>query len=138
LLEEDFIANPLVANLHDLMKQVPYKIVFAYQGDSHDSILGHLQDYKTQNDVRVENLPDLIIVNNSYYIWKIGPKGGTDSEGKKYEYGDMIYEPNYGNIGGMAMLYMLTHVQKMTNLSSVVIFNFNKYFDAMDRIVRGM
>jgi hypothetical protein len=64
------------------MKQVPYKIMFAYIGDSHETILKHIDSFRASNNVSIEQLPDLIIVNNTYYIWKAGP-GVLDPSGKK-------------------------------------------------------
>ena len=95
------------------MKQVPYKIMFAYIGDSHETILKHIDSFRASNNVSIEQLPDLIIVNNSYYIWKAG-LGVLDPSGKKVEYDIMILDSGYMEVGGMALLYLLTRIQKIT------------------------
>ena len=87
--------------------------MFASIGDSHETILKHIDSFRgrASNNVSIEQLPDLIIVNNSYYIWKAG-LGVLDPSGKKVEYDIMILYSGYKEVGGMALLYLLPRIQK--------------------------
>lgn len=37
-----------------------------------------------------EQIPDLIIVNNSYFLWKVGPMGGISKEGRMIPWGTLL------------------------------------------------
>jgi hypothetical protein len=125
--------NPLVANLEKFIKQVPLKIVFAFDGDSVENIRTALKEYQDSNTHPPENLPDLIIVNRKYYIWKTSADGVEDiSNHIRYDYGSYIFEYNYEGVGAMALLHLMTHIQKITNLSMVSMINFDEYINGAE------
>ena len=66
--------SPLVNNTQDLINQMPQRIIFAYNGNSMETIN---KTCKEDDDLCkktgiVEPMPDLIIVNNQYYFSRAG------------------------------------------------------------------
>jgi hypothetical protein len=73
---------------------------------------------------------DLIIVNKKYYIWKVGADGIKDiSNHVSLDYGTYVFEYNYHGIGGLALLHLMTQIQKISNLSMVSMIDFYEYID---------
>ncbi len=48
---------------------------------------------------------------------------------KEWNYGEYIIEDGSPFIGGIALLHILTMIQKISTAYSTTIFNFSKYFD---------
>ncbi len=124
--------SPLVANVDKVLKQVPHKIIFAYDGLSKESIV------KTINEIEITNpeeMPDMIIVNNKYYLWKVSP-GGTEMTTKsgpiKYNYGRYIVDADYCYVGSMALFHLLSWIQKIAHLSSHIYYSYSEYLDKVE------
>jgi hypothetical protein len=125
--------SPIVDNFDKFIKQVPLKVIFAFDGDSVDNIKTHMEEYLNNNNLSPEKLPDFIIVNKKYYIWKVGPDGQKDLLNQiVFDYGSYVFEYNYAGVGALALLHLLAHIQKISNLSIVSIINFNEYVDGAE------
>jgi len=65
--------NPFLTNGKDIIKTMPQKYIFAYRGDSKDTINKNCEEYYSTHTL--ENAPDMIVVNNECYFSRAGPKG---------------------------------------------------------------
>lgn len=129
--------NPLIANFDTFIKHVPFKVIFSFDGESAENIRTHLDDYVNNNPFP-EKLPEMIIVNKKYYLWKVGPSGIKDIRNEIfYDYGNYIFEHNYPCVAAMALLHLLTDIQKISNLSMASMINFDKYIEGAELYVKG-
>ena len=129
---KDVQYNPLLSNVEKFLKQVPLKVIFAYDGNSVESIKSILD--KCENKI-IEKMPDIIIVNDKYYLWKVGPDGNvsTSSSGEiRYEYGEYVIEHSYPYVGSMALFHFIIMIQKNSNLSSHIYLSYSKYMDKIE------
>jgi hypothetical protein len=129
--------NPLISNFDNFIKRVPYKVIFAFDGDSIQNISIHLNEY-ISNNPSPERLPEIIIVNKKYYLWKVGPGGIKDINNKIFfDYGNYIPEYGYPLVGAMALLHLLTDIQKISNLSMASMINFDEYIHGAEIYAKG-
>ncbi len=130
-LLENISSNPLVRNVDKLEKQIPLRVIFSYKGGSPDNVLKNLVEYQEKEKISTENMPDLIIVNNKFYAWKNNTDVSTieDNVETFHPYGTYFIEDGFDKIGGVALLHLLTMLQKILNISSIALFNFSKYYD---------
>jgi hypothetical protein len=130
--------NPLIANFDAFIKHVPFKVVFSFDADSVENIKTHLDEYRINNNPTPEKLPEMIIVNKKYYMWKVGPGGMKDIRNEIfYDYGSYILEHSYPRVGAMALLHLLTDIQKISNLSMASMINFDEYIWGAELYVKG-
>lgn len=88
--------------------------------------------------VQPEILPDFIIVNKKYYAWKVRPGGIREiSKDLFYKYGTYVFEHGYQGVEVMALLHLMTHIQKISNLSVVFVINFGEYLDAAELFLKS-
>ncbi|MGH9982505.1 MAG: hypothetical protein ACRD8W_00940 [Nitrososphaeraceae archaeon] len=129
----------MVENFDAFIKQVPLKIIFAFDGDSVENIQANVEEYlKTIGSLQPEMLPDFIIVNKKYYAWKVGPGGIREiSKDLFHGYGTYVFEHGYQGVEAMALLHLMTHIQKISNLSIVSMINFGEYLDAAELFLKS-
>jgi hypothetical protein len=60
--------NPIIKNATELRKEIPNRVIFAYKGNSIETIERCIEDYRVNSPELSQSFPDLIIVNNSYFI----------------------------------------------------------------------
>jgi hypothetical protein len=136
-LEKRLKINPQLKDGEILAKQLPLKIVFAYKGIKVDNILEGISKFANEHNLSVEQWPDMIIVNNSYLIWKVGPKGLTGFGGTTLKYGSFVAESESKYIGGLALLQMLTKIQKISNFGTTILMSFDAYVDKSYSALEG-
>lgn|SRR5215212_638337 len=96
-LNPDLIVSP------EFLSQIPLKIIFAFKGDKVEYIERLIEEYQTQNsDV---NIPNLIIVNNSFLIEKIGLETRRYPNGNPIAPGSLIAMSSSKYIEGIAHAY---------------------------------
>ena len=80
--------SPLVTNSQDLINQIPQRIIFAYNGNSMETINKTCKEYydRCKKTGIVEPMPDLIIVNNEYYFSRSGVPGMNLPTGETIPY----------------------------------------------------
>src|SRR5687768_246725 len=76
--------NPNIKGIDKYVEFMPLKIIFAYDGVSAEIVITYIEKLKNQNLL----LPDMIIVNNVYYLWKVGFESIT--------FGDVGLDKNSG------------------------------------------
>jgi hypothetical protein len=54
-----------------------------------------------------------------------------------YDYGSYVFEYNYPGIGGMALLHLMTLIQKISNLSTASMIDFDEYINGAELYVKG-
>jgi hypothetical protein len=70
--------NFQISNWDQVIEQIPQRIIFAYDGDSLETINHHCLDYYTSVGRPKESSIDFIMVNNNFYISKAGILGVKD------------------------------------------------------------
>jgi hypothetical protein len=128
-LEKKLKINPLMKDGEILAKQLPLKIVFAYKGMKVDNALEGIIEFSKEHELSEEQWPDMIIVNNSYFIWKVDPEGRTTYDGVPLKFGSFIAESRSNYIGGLALLQMLTKIQRISNFGTSILMSFDAYVD---------
>jgi hypothetical protein len=122
-----------VSNPEAMIGQLPQKVIFAYSGLNHQTIYGHLADHLKQKQIPLEMAPNLIIVNNSYYIELVGPTGVPLVDGsflKPNTYGLWIKENNR-YLGALALVHLLVRIQHISTLSPYLIIGWEPYLKEM-------
>lgn len=122
-----------VSNPEKMMGQLPQKIVFAYGGLSHQTIYGHLAAYLMETKLPLEKAPNMIIVNNSFYIELTGVEGVPLVDGstmKPNAYGLWVKEENRYQ-GALALVHLLVRIQHILTLSPYLIIGWEPYLKGM-------
>jgi hypothetical protein len=120
------------SNTENLLQELPYRVVFAFEGVDAQTVWRHLTDYYAVHEVPNSRRPNLIIVNNRYLIIQTGPEGVTDRLGQKYPpYSFQPVAANAKNVGAYSLLYLLTQIQRISQLGSRIQIDFGRYVDSM-------
>ena len=127
-----------VPNWEILSRQIPHKIVFAYSGPDLETIKKNLIDYSSERSISAENLVDIILVNNEYFLSKVGPAGYKEEGQPFQEYGTFQYRQKSKHIGGIGLAHMLTRIQKVSNIGSYIMISFDEYYKQMKIVAERM
>lgn len=122
-----------VSNPEIMITQIPQKIIFAYGGLNPQTIYGHLSDHLKAKNIPLEKAPNMIIVNNSYYIELTGASGIPLVDGTIMEpntYGLWIKENNR-YLGALALVHLLVRVQHISTLSPYLVIGWEPYLKGM-------
>jgi hypothetical protein len=119
-----------------LVNQIPQRIIFAYDGDSLESINKTCKmyyDYCKKIGI-VEPMPDYIMVNNEYYIARAGLRGQKIHTGETIPYGQYtkIEKKSDPNVGGMALFNLIYRIMTVSNLSPHMQIDFDEYSRKID------
>jgi len=117
---------------------LPKKAVFSFSGQSVEKTMEHIGEfYKEHDSLKDYQRADLIIVNNSFCIERIGKGGGKTRNGSSVPEG--TYHPmfngtpgNQKKFGTLPLFWLLNTIQKTTLFSPHVLFDYQNYIDAMD------
>jgi hypothetical protein len=85
-----------------------------------DNTLEGIVEFSKEHDLSEEQWLDMIIVNNSYLIWKVDPEGRTTYDGVTVKFGSFIAESGSYYIGGLALLQLLTKIQRISNFGTTI------------------
>lgn len=134
--EQNFRISPLITNPDEVVSQMPQRIIFAYDGINFESLRKNLDEYIKQKSLSIKERPDLIIVNNSYFFAKI-PPGGANDIFTNESLTPGIYTANslkeMNDIGGAALLNLLTRIQNLVLLSSYFDVDYQLYLNKIMR-----
>ncbi len=72
--------NPFL-KADEILRELPLRILFAFEGAAPETVLGHLEAYYSMSDVPLNRRPNMIIVNNAYRIVKTKTSGATTRDG---------------------------------------------------------
>lgn len=119
--------NPFLKG-KESFQDLPYKVVFAFNGIAPDTLMKHIVEYYSKNAVPENRRPDLIIVNNKYMIVHLGKEGGLLRNGAQYPpYSFIQLAPP--NVGSYSLVFMLTKIQIASTFGSQILLNFENYID---------
>jgi hypothetical protein len=91
------------------------------------ALMKDMQMYLKEKKIPVENAPDLIIVNNAYFVAKKQSGHFSRGIGDYSEIGSYVTATGSKNIGGLGLLAFVSAVQRISNLGSLVMLNFFNY-----------
>jgi hypothetical protein len=117
--------NPFISG-KEKVQDFPFKIVFSFSGPSYDTTMQNMMEFYDHHEIPENRRPDMIIVNNKYFIIHIGNKGFTLADGTNlppFTYCPVISE----YIGSYSLMFMLTHIQKASVFGSNILIDFEKY-----------
>lgn len=115
----------------------PYKIVYASNALTPETILNHIADfYKSHPKILLSRRPDIIHVAGKYVIFRIKPGMGilniySDEKRDLTEIG--LYKTFLTNSDIQAMMWILDELQKRATISSHIIFNYSWIVDGINR-----
>lgn len=127
--------NPLLnADFRSHYLNLPIKIVFAYSGQSAEKTTEHVHNFYNENKFNDQQKASLIIVNNSFCLQRIYAGGGITRDGTNIPEG--VFHPMHSNkkgkFGALPLLWLLMKIQETAQYCPHVLFNYQKYFDAID------
>ena len=125
-----------VTNPEAMVGQIPQKVVFAYSGLSHQTIYGHLVEHLREKKIPLEKAPNMIIVNNSFYIELAGSNDIPLVDGTTLlpnSYGMWIKENNR-YLGALALVHLLVRIQHVSTLSPYLIIGWEPYLRGMANV----
>ena len=113
-----------------LLRQIPQRVIFAYEGIDDKKLTSHLIAHLNKNDLPLDVVPNLIIVNNSYFLSRTPIGGGYDLKTHK-----SLKENSYNlkrkvdseYVGGEGLIALLTHIQKAANIGSKFDIDYDLY-----------
>lgn len=106
----------------------PYKIIYASNGLTAQTILGHINDfYATNSQIPITRRPDIIHVAGKYVIFRI-KKGMQikNPDGTNFNVDEGLYHIFDTNPDRQAMLWTLDELQKMATITNHIIFNYSE------------
>ncbi|WP_415282937.1 DUF6602 domain-containing protein [Candidatus Nitrososphaera sp. FF02] len=124
---KEYFMNPYDQMTDELVKQTPFKIIFAYSGVDLTAFMRYLKEHIKTRKLSIEQAPDLIIVNNQYYVAKKQEGHFSRTIGDTSATGSYLYAWGTNYIGGLALLLMVSTIQRLSNLGSLVMLNFLNY-----------
>lgn len=134
--------SPLVVNIQDLINQMPQRIIFAYDGNSMETISDTCKMYydSCKKNRIVEPMPDLIIVNNEYYFTRAGVLGMDLVTGEKIPYKQyVVYEKKRDpNVGGSALFHLIYRIMTLSQVSPHMEIDFNEYSNKIDETLLAL
>ena len=117
--------NPSLSN-REQFQDLPYKVVFAFDGLAGETALGHLDRFYEGSATPQNRRPDLIVVNNKYAIVHVGAEGGQTRGGSAVLPNTFhLVEAPY--VGAYALIYLLTKIQTSANYGSQLLMTFDSY-----------
>src|SRR5574337_968965 len=129
--EKSFTKNPFVSNWDNILRYFPQRIIFAYDGNNIETIHEEFGKYVELKKIPDERTPNLIIVNDKFFIAK-SPAGGTVSftTGEMIEGGVYMYQSKdeTSKVGGLALMNMLTRIQRVANVMNQLEINYDQYY----------
>lgn len=134
--------NPFVSNAQDLVNQIPLRIIFAYGGDSMETIYKTSKMYydncKACNII--EPMPDFILVNNEYYFSRAGVLGYKIHTGETIPYGQytMIQKKSDPNVGGMTLFQLISRILTVSTFSPYMEIDFLEYSKKIDETLLAL
>ena len=137
--DKKIIVNPYITNRQRFIDQIPQRIIFAYKGASCQTIQGHLKDYYSTHTLG-ECRPDMIIVNNSFYIYRVGPEGATMPTGEYFPPNTnlTIDKTQSPYIGGVSLFQMISRIQTVSVISPHMVIDFDQYLRKLDKNLIGL
>jgi hypothetical protein len=132
-----FVPNTAHDDLfRDVVMKTPFKVIFAFKGISTKAILEDLKQYFKEKQPSEASMPDLIIVNNSCAISKIGIDGFRNQAGDFLPFGSYFANCESKHIGGYALMKLIFNIQEVSNLSSMAMIHFNRYEQSVIEAMR--
>jgi hypothetical protein len=137
--DKKIIASPFITNRQRFIDQIPQRIIFAYNGDSRETINGHLKEYYSTHRLD-ERSPDMIIVNNSYYFYRVGPEGVTMPTGEFFPPKTYltIDKTKSAYVGAASLFQMISRIQAVSTISSHMAIDFEQYHKKLDENLMGL
>ena len=137
--DADKVLSPLVETNKSHIKDTPYKIVFAYDGNAKDTTMRQIAEfYETHNHIGIERRPNMIHVLGKYVIIR-------QTAGKIVALPDGRRDPNQPDIGEFkcytrecditAFMWLFNDLQLRNQLIDNCMFN---YSDWINRVVARM
>ncbi|MCY3801051.1 MAG: hypothetical protein OXG46_05700 [Chloroflexi bacterium] len=137
------IVSPRLKVSKDKWQDVPYKVVFAYDGISADVILGHLTGFYNKNSqIPTGRRPNIIHVLGKYVVIRTTP-GTTviNPDGEPHANQPQVgqYKAFDTSPDVLAMSWMLPDLQKEAFVSNHLFFKYDEMHNQiMDRIQSGL
>ena len=127
--------NPFLTNGKDIIKTMPQKYIFAYRGDSKDTINKYCEEYYSTHTL--ENAPDMIVVNNECYFSRAGPKGIKGDDGELVPPGQyvMIDKSSSNYVGATALFQLISRILTVSVWSPHIEIDFEAYTDNIDKTI---
>lgn len=109
--------------------EIPLRIIFSFSGSNAETIKSHLEDYYKQNPTPIKEQVRLVIVNNNYMIIRI-QKDTTTLSGKTIPANTFFISKPLKNGGAYFLHYLLTDLQRISNITPHVVMDFRDYLNA--------
>lgn len=115
----------------------PYKIIYASDGLTESTIMGHLNTFYTENpEIPVHRRPDLIHVAGKYVIFRIEEGMSItnifNGENEAVEIG--AFHPFITNPDLQAMMWTIDALQKKASASSHILYNYSEIINKVNGI----
>ncbi len=106
----------------------PFKIIYASDGISEETMKAEIADYYKTNKIPAEKRPDLIHIAGKYYTMKMIPGLEVEpDEGKQSVKEPMVaFTASFNDPDVTALAYAILSIQEMAFQSNFIIFHFNK------------
>jgi hypothetical protein len=132
-ITRNIINNPWMTNWKELQDQIPQRVIFAYRGIDSSTILNHLRSYYSEKKVATQLRPDLIIVLNSYNIFKAGIKGVNVLDGTYIAPGTYGCLSDRSYVGSTSLIQLLSRIQAVSIMGSWLNFDLEEFFKGVDK-----
>lgn len=113
------------------LRELPFRAIFAFDGAEVPTIMNHIHAYYAENPTPDDRRPHVIVVNNHCLIVRIGAEGAKNRGGQSippHTFHPILAE-NAQNLGAYSLVYLLTQIQKASNVGAHVLFDFGTYMD---------
>ncbi|NOU45866.1 MAG: hypothetical protein HOO86_02250 [Bacteroidales bacterium] len=124
--------NPMI--ILDGYEDWPYKIIYASDGLTAETILGHLNDfYKIKTEIPITRRPDIIHVAGKYVIFRI-KKGMQviNADRTPLNTDEGVYHIFNTNPDTQAMIWTLDELQKKATATNHINFNYSEIINKIN------
>jgi len=131
---DGFASIPQISNVdinpslgaHEIVKNFPVCIIFAFTGLELSTILNHLEEYYKTNDVPNNRKPSYIIVNNKFII-TFFPTAAPTKAGKMIAANTFYGINTFKYVGAYSLWFMLTHFGGIVNFGPHMLIKLEPY-----------
>lgn len=123
--------------LEEMLYKTPYKIIFAFKGMDDEKVVDYLEDYIRDKRPNDEVMADLIIVNKSYFIYKVPIDGHKDDNGNVIvARGGYRAVARSKHIGGLSLMHLVSQIQEVSNLILLAMLSFFFYESSIQEVLK--
>jgi len=126
-----FEKHHIINNLAELMKPLPLKIIFAFDGTEYKTTGNNLVKILKDRNIPMEQKPDFVIINDKSVFMKRREGHSLISSDSTQKIGEYVGFSNEHTkfVGGRTLVTLLSDIQQIGNVAKEADLHFGQYMN---------